>query len=61
MTQTDSASLSNQVNHKYLHCHHNSAEVRELRELNERREKVYCKLLAVYNSLKYETDNFEGF
>lgn len=52
MTQTDLASLSNQVNHKYLHGHHNSAEVRKCRKWNEIREKVHCKLLAVYNSCR---------
>lgn len=30
MTQTDSASSSNQVNDKYLHCHCNSAKVGKL-------------------------------
>lgn len=52
MTKTDSASLSNQVNHKYLYCHYNSADAGKWRELNERRENVYRKLFVVYNSLR---------
>lgn len=52
ITQIDPASLSNQVNHKYSPSHYNSAMVRKWRELNESGEKVYCKLLAVCDSLR---------
>lgn len=52
ITQIDPASLSNQVNHKYSESHCNSAAVRKWRELNESGEKVYCKLLAVCDSLR---------